>query len=192
MIKLRRVLALHPALITIAYLAYMAITVTSANAAYSVPPKFFLIVLEVVVATGIVLLTGAWIYAAARVSADRLGDGRRGLLIVVRLLVTAFLVSGVISMLLIHPYRLNANSETVDQILAPAVGVTCAASYFAAAWVSSALIVKAELEIGKHSSTFVTFLLFLYFMFGVWALKPRMSRLLASNAVGDRSAGNVA
>lgn len=184
--KLGRIIALHPAIISGLYLADGFATVMSTNVAATAirtnEPNWHWIWLEATLTFATMFIIGAWVYDTARVSASRLlGEGSMRS---VAWAVAIFLIGGFVATLLIFPYRLGAYAEIERSLAVTAAGLVFVASYFIAAWLAAAMLVKAELKMGKHSSTFVTFLLLLYLVIGVWALRPRVLRL-QQNSSGD-------
>lgn len=180
-----RILSLHPALITISFLALFALS----GAIMFLPlwGDFFFLTFSLAMPVLFVPLM-IWHYSLYRAASDRgaklVGhSGKRGKFF----LLTTLGLGGVL--ILLPVYELTEAAPHTSDALKALFGASLTVgnlSYFASIWAASNALVRFEEQSKspEFHKALGTFFLEFYLPLGIWALHPRIKRLLEEPAPG--------
>lgn len=168
------VLRAHPAVISGVFAAYIFGTVIGANEFRVAPPNWYWITFEVLLNVCTLLIFPVWSYEAARFASAR---ARMRVPILVIGSAAALSVCAIAAAFLVIPFHLNNDPELRRNPAVVATMLLFGLLHLVLAWSTATFLVNAEANRGQHQSTFVTFLLFVYLMIGVWLLRPRVLAL---------------
>jgi len=177
-----RVLSLHPAVVTILFLALFigaGVAVNIYQFGSAVSSLIFSVAMLAMLAP--VML---WHYSLYRVASDRNAQsvghtGRRGFLFLLAIV-------GTCVFLILFPIQLlPAPTDPAYRVIAAAVPISMLVgnlSYFASIWAAANALTRFDdrQKSAEFHKTLGTFILELYLPIGIWVIYPRIKRLLAT------------
>ncbi len=177
-----RVLSLHPAIVTILFVALLVGGGVSMNIyPFGSATSSLIFSFAMLAILGPVMV---WHYSLYRVASDRNAQsvghsGRRGFLFLLAIV-------GLCAFLILFPIQMStAPTDPTYRVIAAVVPISMLVgnlSYFAAIWAAANALTRFDdrKKSAEFYKTLGTFILEVYLPIGIWAIYPRIKRLLAA------------